>query len=68
MRLGVHMLCVHEFPSLVGPPRHECEFALMFGDGWTPQYLQSGPTNLVRLPPPPLAVCRAALHCAVLFV
>jgi len=48
MRLGVHLCCVHEFPSVVGPARHECEFALMFGDGWTPQYLQSGPTNLYK--------------------
>ena len=46
MGLGVHICCIHEFPSLVGPPRHECEFALMFADGWTPQYLLGGPTNL----------------------
>jgi len=48
MRLGVHLCCVHEFPSLVGPPRHECEFALMFQDSWTPTYLQGGPTNLYK--------------------
>jgi len=48
MRLGVHLCCVHEFPSLVGKPRHECEFALMFQDSWTPTYLQGGPTNLYK--------------------
>ena len=32
MRVGVHLNCVHEFPSVVGPSRHECEFGLMFGD------------------------------------
>ena len=26
MEAGVHVLCVHEFPSVVGPPRHACEF------------------------------------------
>ena len=29
MRIGVHLNCVHEFPAVVGPPRHECEFGLM---------------------------------------
>ena len=48
MRLGVHLNCVHEFPSAVGPPRHECEFGLMFGDDWTPGHLTSGPTNLYK--------------------
>ena len=46
MRLGVHLCCVHEFPSVVGPPRHECEFGLMFGDNWTPAHLTGGKTNL----------------------
>ena len=46
MRLGVHICCVHEFPSLVGPPRHECEFGLMFRDDWTPAHLtRSHPDN-----------------------
>ena len=31
-----------------GPPRHECEFALMFRSDWTPDHLQSGPTNLYK--------------------
>jgi len=48
MRLGVHLNCVHEFPSLVGPPRHECDFGLMFSDEWTPAHLTSGPTNLYK--------------------
>jgi len=48
MRLGVHINCVHEFPSAVGPPRHECEFGLMFDDDWTPAHLTSGPTNLYK--------------------
>jgi hypothetical protein len=29
MRKGVHILCAHEFPSMVGPPRNECEFGHM---------------------------------------
>ena len=48
MRIGVHLLCVHEFPAVVGPPRHECEFGLMFDDDWTPAHLTSGPTNLYK--------------------
>jgi hypothetical protein len=32
----------------VGPPRHECDFALMFRSDWTPDHLQSGPTNLYK--------------------
>ena len=48
MRLGVHINCVHEFPAVVGPPRHACDFALMFGDDWTPPHLTSGPTNLYK--------------------
>ena len=48
MRLGVHLNCVHEFPSVVGPPRHSCDFNLMFGDDWTPAHLTSGPTNLYK--------------------
>jgi len=46
MRSGVHMICVHEFPSVVGPPRHECEFDKMFHDDWTPAHLTQRPTNL----------------------
>ena len=34
MAEGIHMLCVHEFPSVVGPPRHECDFAKMFHSDW----------------------------------
>jgi hypothetical protein len=45
---GIHMLCVHEFPSVVGPPRHTCDFGLMFRSDWTPDHLQSGPTNLYK--------------------
>jgi len=48
MRSGVHLNCIHEFPSVVGPPRHECEFALMFGDDWTPAHLTGGKTNLYK--------------------
>jgi len=48
MRAGVHMICAHEFPSVVGPPRHECEFDKMFNDNWTPVHLTRRPTNLYR--------------------
>ena len=48
MAAGIHMLCVHEFPSVVGPPRHECDFGLMFRSDWTPDHLQSGATNLYK--------------------
>jgi len=48
MRAGVHMNCIHEFPSVVGPARYECEFALMFGDDWTPAHLTGGKTNLYK--------------------
>ena len=48
MKIGVHLTCVHEFPAVVGPRRHECEFGLMFGDDWTPGHLTSGPTNLYK--------------------
>ena len=48
MRAGVHVNCIHEFPAVVGPPRHECEFGLMFGDDWTPAHLTGGPTNLYK--------------------
>jgi hypothetical protein len=27
--LGVHLVCIHERPSVVGAPRHACEFAQM---------------------------------------
>ena len=29
MRIGVHINCVHESPSVIGPPRHACEFGRM---------------------------------------
>jgi len=48
MTCGVHILCVHEFPSLVGDDRHACNFDLMFKDDWTPPHLQKGPCNLYR--------------------
>ena len=48
MSVGVHLNCIHEFPAVVGPPRHECEFALMFGDDWTPAHLTGGKTNLYK--------------------
>jgi len=48
MRIGVHLNCVHEFPAVVGPTRHECEFGLMFGDDWTPAHLTGGKTNLYK--------------------
>ena len=34
MRLGVHIVCCHEFLSVVGPTRHACDFGLMFGERW----------------------------------
>jgi len=48
MRDGVHINCVHEFPAVVGPSRHECDFGLMFGDDWTPAHLTGGKTNLYK--------------------
>lgn len=48
MRKGVHLCCVHEFPSLVGAPRHECEFHLMFNDDWTPEHLTKGESNIYK--------------------
>jgi len=48
MRKGVHINCIHEFPSVVGPPRQECEFGLFFNDDWTPAHLTGGPTNLYK--------------------
>ena len=48
MRLGVRVLCVHEFPSLVGKERHACDFAKMFYDDWTPGHLTSGAANLYK--------------------
>ena len=48
MRIGVHVNCIHEFPSVVGPPRHACEFGLFFGDEWTPAHLTGGLTNLYK--------------------
>jgi len=47
-RAGVNICCVHEFPSVVGPLRHACEFALMFQDDWTPPHLVRSPTNLYK--------------------
>jgi hypothetical protein len=29
MRVGLHIICVHELPAVVGPHRHACDFALM---------------------------------------
>jgi hypothetical protein len=37
MRAGVHMICAHEFPSVVGPSRHECEFDKMVSPAWACQ-------------------------------
>ena len=48
MRIGVHIVCIHEFPGVIGPERYSCEFALMFNDDWTPAHLMSGPTNLYK--------------------
>lgn len=48
MRAGVHINCIHEFPAVVGPRRHECEFGLFFGDDWTPAHLTGGKTNLFK--------------------
>ena len=48
MRIGAHMNCIHEFPSVVGPPRHECDFGLFFNDDWTPAHLTGGLTNLYK--------------------
>ena len=48
MRIGVHMNCIHEFPSVVGPPRHECDFGLFFNDDWTPAHLTGGLSNLYK--------------------
>ena len=43
-----HVNSIHEFTSVVGPPRHECDFGLFFNDDWTPSHLTGGPTNLYK--------------------
>jgi len=48
MRIGVHLICAHEFPSVVGPPRHACDFSQMFNDDWTPAHLAGGTYNIYR--------------------
>jgi hypothetical protein len=48
MHIGVHMLCVHEFPSVCGPARHAVEFHRMFHEEWTPTHLQGGAANLYK--------------------
>jgi hypothetical protein len=35
MRAGVHIVCAHESPSVVGAPRHECEFDEMVSPAQT---------------------------------
>jgi len=50
MRAGVHIICAHEFPSVVGPPRHECDFDKMFDDDRTPAHLTRRPSNLYNEP------------------
>ena len=44
----MHINCIHEFPSVVGPPRHACDFGLFSGDDWTPAHLTGGATNLYK--------------------
>ena len=41
MRMGVHLLLCHEFPSVLGDnqKRHACTFNEFFRDGWTPRWL-----------------------------
>ena len=48
VRLGLPICCAHEFPSLVGSPRHALEFGLVFDA--TPPHLsgRDGPVNLYR--------------------
>jgi len=48
MRLGVHIVCVHEQPAVVGPPRFACDFELMFNEDWTPAHLTNGATCLYK--------------------
>jgi len=48
MRIGVHITCVHELPSVVGPHRHACDFTMMVHDDWTPAHLLGGQTNLYK--------------------
>jgi len=48
MRIGVDISCVHQLPAVVGPPRHACDFSLMFNDDWTPAHLTRGPANLYK--------------------
>jgi len=48
LRIGVHIFCVHEFPAVVGPHRHACDFAQMFNDDWTPAHLTGGPANVYK--------------------
>ena len=48
MAIGIPFVCVHEFPSVVGPARNACNFEKMFRSDWTPDHLQSGATNLYK--------------------
>lgn len=53
-RKGVHLLLVHEFPSVVdegqrdGTKRGACDFNDFWNEGWTPTHLKIGPANIYK--------------------
>ena len=50
-RLGVHLLLVHEFPSVMdeaGSTRGACDFNDFWNEGWTPKHLLTGKANVYQ--------------------
>lgn len=47
---GVHLLLVHEFPSVMDATneRGACAFNDMWNDGWTPKHLLTGEANIYK--------------------
>ena len=46
-RMGIHIWCVHEFPSLLGSPRHASEFKLIFDT--SPSHLRGKDSSTTHL-------------------
>jgi hypothetical protein len=51
-RLGVHLLPMHEFPSMMDDARtsqrRACDFNEFWNDGWTPKHLLKGDANVYK--------------------
>ena len=51
-RLGVHLLLVHEFPSVLddegASTRGACDFNDFWNEGWTPKHLLTGESNVYK--------------------